>query len=118
MTLGRQHDKPVYVRLRETIADAILAGKYGDGDPLPSVRALAAEEQANPLTVAKAYQGFQDEGLVVVKRGVGMFVAEGAADRLRATERADFLKHRWPGIAAQMRRLGLKVEELVERALV
>ena len=79
MTLRTQHDKPVYVRLRETIADAILAGKYGDGDPLPSVRALAAEEQANPLTVAKAYQGFQDEGLIVVKRGVGMFVAPGRA---------------------------------------
>ena len=78
MTVGKQHEKPVYVRLRETIADAILAGRYGDGDPLPSVRALAAEQQANPLTVAKAYQGFQDEGLVVVKRGVGMFVAPGA----------------------------------------
>ena len=72
MTVGKQHEKPVYVRLRETIADAILAGRYSDGDPLPSVRALAAEEQANPLTVAKAYQGFQDEGLIVVKRGVGM----------------------------------------------
>ena len=87
MTLRTQHEKPVYVRLRETIADAILAGKYRDGDPLPSVRALAAEEQANPLTVAKAYQGFQDEGLIVVKRGVGMFVApgaRGAARRIRA----------------------------------
>ena len=71
MTLGKQHEKPVYVRLRETIADAILAGTYADGDPLPSVRAFAAEQQANPLTVAKAYQGFQDEGLIIVKRGVG-----------------------------------------------
>ena len=77
MTLRTQHEKPVYVRLRETIADAILMGKFVDGDPLPSVRALAAEEQANPLTVAKAYQGFQDEGLIVVKRGVGMFVEVG-----------------------------------------
>src|SRR4051794_32236699 len=66
MTLGTSHEKPVYVRLRETIADAILAGKYSDGDSLPSVRAFAAEQQANPLTVAKAYQGFQDEGLIVV----------------------------------------------------
>src|SRR5256885_522028 len=82
MTLGRQHEKPVYVRLRETIADSILAGKYADGDPLPSVRAFAAEQQANPLTVAKAYQGFQDEGLIVAKRGVGMFVAPGARTRL------------------------------------
>ena len=96
MTLRTQHEKPVYVRLRETIADAILAGKYGDGDPLPSVRALAAEEQANPLTVAKAYQGFQDEGLIVVKRGVGMFVAPGARARLGDSERSRFLKEEWP----------------------
>lgn len=113
MTLRTQHEKPVYVRLRETIADAILAGKYNDGDPLPSVRALAAEEQANPLTVAKAYQGFQDEGLIVVKRGVGMFVAPGARARLGESERNRFLKEEWPQIRARMRRLGIDAEELI-----
>src|SRR5829696_7166100 len=101
MTLNTQHDKPVYVRLRETIADAILAGKFADGDPLPSVRALAAEEQANPLTVAKAYQGFQDEGLIIVKRGVGMFVAPGARVKLSDSERNRFLKEEWPEIRAR-----------------
>ena len=115
MTLRTQHDKPVYVRLRETIADAILAGKYGDGDPLPSVRALAADEQANPLTVAKAYQGFQDEGLVVVKRGVGMFVATGARARLSDSERERFLKEEWPEVRARMRRLGIDPASLLER---
>jgi GntR family transcriptional regulator len=115
MTLRTQHEKPVYVRLRETIADAILAGTYGDGDPLPSVRALAAEEQANPLTVAKAYQGFQDEGLIVVKRGVGMFVAPGARARLTDGERARFLDEEWPQIRARMQRLGLDPAELLER---
>ena len=115
MTLRTQHEKPVYVRLRETIADAILAGKYGDGDPLPSVHALAAEEQANPLTVAKAYQGFQDEGLVVVKRGVGMFVAPGARARLSESERSRFLKEEWPEICARMNRLGIEPAQLLER---
>jgi len=110
-------DRPVYLRLRDGIAAQILDGKVRDGDPLPSVRSLAAAHGANPLTVAKAYQTFQDEGLVVVKRGVGMFVAEGAAERLRMAERREFLDHRWPAIAAHMRRLGLKPEELVERAL-
>ena len=114
MTLRTQHEKPVYVRLRETIADAILAGKYGDGDALPSVRALAAEEQANPLTVAKAYQGFQDEGLIVVKRGVGMFVAPGARARLSESERSRFLKEEWPQIRARMNRLGVDPEELLD----
>jgi GntR family transcriptional regulator len=115
MTLRTQHDKPVYVRLREIIADAILAGKYGDGDPLPSVRALAAEEQANPLTVAKAYQGFQDEGLIVVKRGVGMFVAPGARTRLRDSERNRFVSEEWPQIRARMQRLGIDLAQLADR---
>ena len=110
-----QHDKPVYVRLRETISDAILAGTYKDGDPLPSVRAFAAEQQANPLTVAKAYQGFQDEGLIVVKRGVGMFVAPGARARLSDSERNRFLKEEWPEIRSRMRRLGIDPAQMLER---
>lgn len=118
MTLRTQHDKPVYVRLRETIADAILAGRYRDGDPLPSVRALAAEEQANPLTVAKAYQGFQDEGLVTVKRGVGLFVAPGARTRLRDSERRRFVDEEWPAIRDRMARLGIDPVQLLEREKV
>ena len=114
MTLRTPHDKPVYIRLREIIADAILAGKYSDGDSLPSVRALAAEEQANPLTVAKAYQGFQDEGLIVVKRGVGMFVAPGARARLRESERSRFVTTEWPEIRARMNRLGIDPVQLLD----
>ena len=110
-------ERPVYLRLRDRIGAMILDGKVRDGDALPSVRTLAADFGANPLTVAKAYQGFQEDGLVVVKRGVGMFVAPGAADRLRSAERKDFLEQRWPEISSHMRRLGLDVEDLVERAL-
>ncbi len=115
MTLGSQHEKPVYVRLRETIADAILAGHYTDGDPLPSVRAFAAEQSANPLTVAKAYQGFQDEGLITVKRGVGMFVAPGASARLRDSERKRFVNEEWPAVRDRMTRLGIDPSTLIHR---
>ena len=115
MTLRTSHEKPVYVRLRETIANAILSGQYRDGDSLPSVRALAADEQANPLTVAKAYQGFQDEGLVVVKRGVGLFVAPGARARLTNSERERFLNEEWPEIRERMDRLGIDPAELLDR---
>ncbi|MDT9598277.1 GntR family transcriptional regulator [Sphingosinicella rhizophila] len=110
-------DRPVYLRLRDHISASILDGKVRDGDPLPSVRSLAAEHGANPLTVAKAYQTFQDEGLIVVRRGVGMFVAEGASERLRTAERKEFVEQRWPAIVAHMRRLNLDVEDLVERSL-
>ena len=115
MTLRTSHEKPVYVRLRENIANAILTGRYKDGDSLPSVRALAAEEQANPLTVAKAYQGFQDEGLVIVKRGVGLFVAPGARARLADSERARFLDEEWPEIRARIERLAIDPAELLDR---
>jgi len=115
MTLRTGHEKPVYVRLRETIANAILSGRYKDGDPLPSVRALAADEQANPLTVAKAYQGFQDEGLVVVRRGVGLFVAPGARARLKDSERSRFLTQEWPAIRERMQRLGIDPAQLLEK---
>ncbi|HKX21892.1 MAG TPA: GntR family transcriptional regulator [Rhizorhapis sp.] len=104
--------KPVYLRLRDIISASILDGRYRDGDLLPSVRAFAAQQSANPLTVAKAYQSFQDDGLVTVKRGVGMFVAEGATRRLRAMERQNFLEHVWPGVAAQMRRVGISLQDL------
>lgn len=113
MTL-RNQDKPVYVRIREVILDAILVGRFTDGDPLPSVRALAAEQGANPLTVAKAYQGFQDDGLVVVKRGVGMFVAAGARAKLKSRERERFIDEEWPEIRARMDRLGITPDELID----
>jgi len=107
--------RPVYLKLRDQIAAAIMQGDYPEGAMLPSVRALAAEQGANPLTVAKAYQQFQNDGLVEVQRGVGMYVVSGAADRLRASERERFLEQEWPEIHARMRRLGLDIAELLER---
>ncbi|HKY80640.1 MAG TPA: GntR family transcriptional regulator [Sphingobium sp.] len=107
-----EDSKPVYLRLRDIIAAAILDGDYGDGDMLPSVRALAAQQGANPLTVAKAYQCFQDDGLIIVKRGVGMFVADGATRRLREAERRHFLDTVWPPLADQIKRLGISVQDL------
>lgn len=108
--------RPVYLKLRDLIAAAIIEGRYAEGDMLPSVRAFAVEQGANPLTVAKAYQQFQNDGLVRVQRGVGMFVAEGAAERLRESERRRFLEHEWPAVRARMERLGIEPAELLERA--
>lgn len=109
-------NRPVYLKLRDQIAAAIIEGRYAEGDMLPSVRALAAEEGANPLTVAKAYQQFQNDGLVEVQRGVGMYVVEGAADQLRRRERQNFLQDEWPEIRQRMVRLGIDLSELVEDA--
>lgn len=107
-------DSPVYIRLRGTISAAILRGEFRAGDQLPSVRALAAEHGANPLTVAKAYQSFQDDGYVEVRRGVGMFVLPGAAEKLRVTERNRFVTEQWPRIADYIELLGLDAADLLE----
>ncbi|WP_295637660.1 GntR family transcriptional regulator [Novosphingobium sp.] len=108
----RTTPRPVYLKLRDQIAAAILDGLYREGEMLPSVRAFAADQGANPLTVAKAYQQFQNEGLVQVQRGVGMFVSAGAAERLRAQERSSFLASEWPEIAVRMRRLRIAWSDL------
>ncbi len=107
--------RPVYLKLRDQIAAAIIQGDYPEGAMLPSVRALAAEQGANPLTVAKAYQQFQSDGLVEVQRGVGMYVVKGAAELLRKRERDLFLREEWPEIRARMARLGLSPADLVEQ---
>ena len=109
--------RPVYLRLRDLIAAAILDGEFAEGEMLPSVRAFAAEQGANPLTVAKAFQQFQDDGLIAVRRGVGMYVVEGATARLRAAERAHFLKEEWPEIRARLDRLELSMNDLMARGI-
>lgn len=113
MTANESSDVPVYLRLRAVLAASILEGNYTEGDQLPSVRSFAHEHGANPLTVAKAYQALQDDGYVAVKRGVGMFVAPNAIERLRVNERALFLEKVWPRMRAHIERLGIDVHDLV-----
>lgn len=103
---------PVYRRLRDLIVAGIIGDTYPERALLPSVRAFAAQQGANPLTVAKAYQQLQDDGLIEVQRGIGMFVAPGAAERLRRQEREHFLVHEWPAIRSKLRLLGLSPADL------
>ena len=108
--------RPVYLRLRDIIAAAIIDGTFPEGEMLPSVRAFAQEQGANPLTVAKAYQQFQTDRLVEVKRGVGMLVVPGAAARLRDAERERFLGEEWPAIRERAELLGLGSADLFASA--
>lgn len=108
--------RPVYLKLRDQIAAAIIDGRYPEGAMLPSVRAFATEQGANPLTVAKAYQVFQAEGLIEVQRGVGMYVVPGAAEALRLSERRAFLDGEWPEIAARLVRLRIDPADLFASA--
>ena len=112
MTNTWNDNQPIYRQLRGRVVAMILDGTLKDGDVLPSVRSVAAEYRLNPLTVMKGYQELVDADLVEKKRGLGMFVLEGASDKLMASEREKFLNEEWPGIYARVDRLGLKLENL------
>jgi GntR family transcriptional regulator len=107
--------QPIYRQLRDRVVAMILEGVLKEGDPLPSVRAVAAEFRLNPLTVLKGYQQLVDEQLVEKKRGRGMFVNEGARAALLKDERQYFLDTEWPKVYATITRLGLGVEELMKK---
>ena len=107
-----QDDRPIYLQIRDIIVARILDRARDGAGPLPSVRALAAELEVNPLTVAKAYQELQVVGLVVARKGVGLYVEPGAAAALMASERAVFLGEEWPRIRRRIERLGLSASDL------
>jgi GntR family transcriptional regulator len=108
--------QPIYRQLRDRVVAMILDGLLNEGDPLPSVRSVAAEYRVNPLTVLKAYQQLVGEELVETRRGLGMFVKAGARDLLLTGERQKFLAEQWPTIAAKIERLGITPKELMRAA--
>jgi GntR family transcriptional regulator len=108
--------QPIYRQLRDRVVAMILDGVLNEGDPLPSVRTVAAEYRVNPLTVLKGYQQLVDEQLVETKRGRGMFINAGARNLLLQGERKKFLSEQWPGIHATILRLGLTPQDLVAAA--
>src|SRR3954463_9021572 len=108
--------QPIYRQLRDLVAAMILDGVLDEGDPLPSVRNVAAEYRVNPLTVLKSYQQLVDEQIVEMKRGRGMFINPGARDLLLQAEREKFLTEQWPRVYATIQRLGLTPEELLNAA--
>jgi GntR family transcriptional regulator len=105
---------PIYRQIRDRVVAMILEGTLKEGDPLPSVRNVAAEFRINPLTVLKGYQQLVDEQLVEKRRGLGMFVSDGAGKALLAEERRRFIDVEWPKVKATIQRLGLPVRELLD----
>ncbi len=105
--------QPIYVQLRDHAIAMILDGVLGDGDPLPSVRNVAADFQLNPITVSKAYQSLVEDELVERRRGLGMFVRSGARKVLLAAEREKFVQREWPAVMEKIQRLGLDPDQLL-----
>jgi GntR family transcriptional regulator len=108
--------QPIYWQLKDRTIAMILDGTLAEGDALPSVRTVASEFQLNPITVSKSYQALVDEGLVEKRRGLGMFVCDGARGKLIDSEREKFLRDEWPHTLLRIEQLGLDVNDLLNRA--
>lgn len=111
-----QDQRAVYLQIRDHVVGGIIDGTYAPGDALPSVRALAAERAVNPLTVSKAYQELQADGLIEARKGIGLYVLAGAREVLLKRERELFLRDDWPRIRRHIDRLGLAPASLFEKA--
>jgi len=107
---------PIYRQLKERVVAMLLDGLLKPGDALPSVRQVAAEYQLNPITVSRAYQELADEAIVEKRRGLGMYVTEGASEKLLTSERDRFLKEEWPLVLERIQRLGLSLDRLMQTA--
>ncbi len=94
----------------------ILDGTLAEGDALPSVRAVAADFQLNPITVSKSSQALVDDELVEKRRGLGMFVCSGARQKLTESERQKFLSEEWPAMVLRVQQLGLDIKQLLQSA--
>ncbi len=103
---------PIYQQLADRLAARLLDGELGEGEALPSVRALASRYVLNPLTVSRALQALDEDGLLETRRGLGVFVRPGARDRLRQAARARFMTQEWPALRARLQRLGITDNDL------
>ena len=117
MSVHWNDSQPIYWQLKERTVAMMLDGTLAEGEALPSVRTVAAEFQLNPITVSKSYQALVDEGLVEKRRGLGMFVREGAREQLMASEREKFLQEEWPAMLERVEQLGLDVADLLQEAI-
>lgn len=116
MTPDWTEDQPIYRQLKDKVVAAIVEGTMREGEALPSVRNVAVDLQINPITASKAYQELVMDGLVEKKRGLGMFVVEGARSKLVEAERDRFLNEEWPRVMETIQRLGLNAETLLKNS--
>lgn len=106
--------QPIYRQLKAKLLDMILDGHVAEGEAMPSVRQISLDMKINPITVIKAVQELEGEGAVEKRRGLGMFVRDGARESLRAQAREDFLTREWPPIAARLSRLEIRLSDLFQ----
>lgn len=104
---------PLFVQIAETLADDIADGSLAEGMRVPSSNELSAFYRINPATAAKGLNMLIDDGLLEKRRGIGMFVADGARERLLADRRKRFSEQYLEPMLAEAERLGIDTKTLI-----
>lgn len=117
MTVEWNDKQPIYRQLRDLVAERIMDGSFPEGEAVPSVRQVAADYQINHLTVGKAYQELVDAGLLEKRRGLGMFVRDGACQACTHNEKQQFIDEELPAFLERAKVLGMDAAEVVDLLL-
>lgn len=112
MTIQWNDKDPIYLQVHQHLVSLIIDGVIQEGESLPSVRMIAEAHRVNPLTVSKAIQILVEDDVVQKRRGLGMYVNDGARRRLLELERSRFRNEEWPVFKSKLERLGLSLKDL------
>lgn len=113
MAIDFDSDTPIYLQIADMIRQAILAGDIKESEAIPSVRQISVEHNLNPQTILNATQLLLNENLIEKRRGLGMFVKEGAIEQLRRDESQRFKQEEIPALVNRAQLLNISKEQLL-----
>ena len=112
MKINFESEKPIFIQVAEVIEDAILSGTFEEETQIPSTTEFSVSYKINPATALKGINILVDKGLVYKKRGVGMFVCDGACDKLRLERKQAFYENFIKSVITEAKRLKISTEEI------
>ncbi len=118
MNINADIDKPIFQQIREGIEDAIILGAFPEGSQIPSITEISVNYKINPATALKGVNLLVEENIVYKKRGVGMFVCDGAVDRLMENRRKEFYDKYVSSLISEAKKLKLSeqdIKQMIER---
>lgn len=114
MQLDFQSDKPIFLQIEEAVEDAVFIGAFPEETQIPSTTEISTMYGINPATVLKGMNLLVDQGILYKRRGVGMFVATGAVERIRDKRQTQFLSRFVTPMLREADKLGLTRTDIIE----
>ena len=113
MFLKITNDSPIYIQIADAVKENILKGVFTADEAIPSTTEISLQYKINPATVGKGFNLLVDEGIIYKKRGIGMFVAEGARERLMEKRKESFYKDYIISLIEEAEKLDISIDDIV-----